>query len=384
MYKTLQSLINTSNYDVFLDLFPILSKLKDTPQDSFYHAEGDVWTHTKMVLDSLRENHINKPFDQYSLEKQFIIFYSALFHDIAKPVCTKHEGTRITSKGHSKLGSFDTRKILYELDIPFQVRESICNIISTHQVPFFAFSEHNNLTPEYMAYDLSYQLPLDCLLEVAYADMNGRHFVDKQNALDDIKLFHEVISEENCLTRPYAFPDDITKVEYFLKKNIANNYPFYKETGSNGIMLSGLPCSGKSSVRNTQYKDLPVISFDDIKEELGVKQGDNTGQVYQHAINEAKKLLRKHESFVWDSTNITNLMRNKTLSLLYDYNAHVKMVYKEKHLHTLLKDNSTRDTIPNAKILGMLNKWNMIFPNEVHDVEYLVNDLTLKHNFLVE
>lgn len=137
MYKTLQSLINTSNYDVFLDLFPILSKLKDTPQDSFYHAEGDVWTHTKMVLDSLRENHINKPFDQYSLEKQFIIFYSALFHDISKPVCTKQEGTRITSKGHSKLGSFDTRKILYELDIPFQVRESICNIISTHQIPFF-------------------------------------------------------------------------------------------------------------------------------------------------------------------------------------------------------------------------------------------------------
>ena len=24
-----------------------------TPQDRFYHSEGDVWTHTKMVVDAL-------------------------------------------------------------------------------------------------------------------------------------------------------------------------------------------------------------------------------------------------------------------------------------------------------------------------------------------
>lgn len=35
MYQTLQRLINTSNYEVFLDLFPILSKLKDTQQDNY-------------------------------------------------------------------------------------------------------------------------------------------------------------------------------------------------------------------------------------------------------------------------------------------------------------------------------------------------------------
>lgn len=384
MYKILQELIFTENYDIFLDIFPSLKSLQTTPQDLYYHAEGDVWTHTKMVLNSLLTKNLIKPFSQYSSEKQFIMFYSALLHDISKPICTKFEGERITSKGHSKLGSFDTRELLYQYDIPFVIRESICNIINTHQVPFFAFNDNNNRTPEYIAHDLSYQLPLDCLIEVAYADMCGRYFIKKQDSIDDIKLFLEVVLEQNCLTSPYKFTDEITKVEYFLKKNISSEYSFFKETGSNVIVLSGLPASGKSSMRNTLYSHLPVISFDDLKEEMGIKQGDNAGKVYQHAIDLAKQLLRKKESFVWDSTNITNLMRNKTLSLLYDYNAYVKMLYIEKNMKKLLQDNLSRDTIPNKKLISMFNKWNIIFPNEVHSVEYHIENKILTHNFLVE
>lgn len=74
MYKILQELIFTENYDIFLDIFPSLKSLQTTPQDLYYHAEGDVWTHTKMVLDSLRTNNLIKPFTEYSLDKQFIMF----------------------------------------------------------------------------------------------------------------------------------------------------------------------------------------------------------------------------------------------------------------------------------------------------------------------
>ena len=36
-----------------LAAFPQLEQAKTTPQDPIYHAEGDVWTHTQMVVAEL-------------------------------------------------------------------------------------------------------------------------------------------------------------------------------------------------------------------------------------------------------------------------------------------------------------------------------------------
>ncbi len=36
-----------------LDAFPVLQRAKETPQEPRYHGEGDVWTHTIMVVESL-------------------------------------------------------------------------------------------------------------------------------------------------------------------------------------------------------------------------------------------------------------------------------------------------------------------------------------------
>ena len=37
----------------FLETIPALRLLASTPQDPYYHAEGDVWTHTRMVVEAL-------------------------------------------------------------------------------------------------------------------------------------------------------------------------------------------------------------------------------------------------------------------------------------------------------------------------------------------
>jgi len=42
----------TPDYQNCLAAFPALELAKQTPQGSF-HREGDVWTHTKMVVDAL-------------------------------------------------------------------------------------------------------------------------------------------------------------------------------------------------------------------------------------------------------------------------------------------------------------------------------------------
>ena len=99
------------------------------------------------------------------------------------------------------------------------IREDIVNIIATHQVPFFAFADKPKVgsnkplrTPEYIAHQLSWQLPLNLLINVATADMLGRTFKDKQNCLDDIELFKEVAKEQNCYLQPRQFPDSTTRL----------------------------------------------------------------------------------------------------------------------------------------------------------------------------
>lgn len=382
-YQTMLELLPNAQsivqYGLFLEAFPELNPLKTTPQDAYYHAEGDVWTHTQMVCDALLQS---SEYQQANDRDKFVMFYSALFHDISKPACTKfEEDGRITSAGHSKRGCVDTRIMLWKAEVPFDIREDICNIIATHQVPFFAFADKPKVgqegkpirTPEYIAHQLSWQLPLNLLIAVAKSDMIGRHFVDKQNCLDDIALFEEVAKEQNCLYQPKAFPDAATRLEYFRTTGqISPDYPFYKEKGSQVIVLSGLPAVGKNTWVSQNAKDLEVLSFDDAKEALGLVHGDNVGKAVHMVIDRAKELLRKKEPFVWNATHLSSQMRKKTLDLVFGYNAEVQLVYLEAPEAEIKKRNTQRDTtLPNSKIDEMLFKWEVPTRLEAHEVMYV-------------
>jgi predicted kinase len=369
------------NYEKYIDLFPELELLKTTPQDAYYHAEGDVWTHTKMVCDALLNGDT---YQKANDRDKLVLFYSALLHDISKPPCTKTEDDgKITSKGHSKRGSVDTRIALWKAQVPFDIREDIVNIVATHQVPFFAFADDPNKTgstrayrsPQYIAHQLSWQLPLNLLIAVATADMEGRYYEKKQDCLSDIALFYELAMEENCLFNPKPFPNDVTRMEYFQTTGaISPDYPFFKNTGSEVIVLSGLPAVGKNTWVEANAKGLEVLSFDDAKEALGLVQGDNVGKAVHMVTDRAKELLRVHTPFVWNATHLSEQMRNKTLDLLYRYNAKVKLVYLEAPEHEIKKRNSERDTtLPNSKIDEMLFKWEVPLKLEAHEVIYVPN-----------
>lgn len=369
---------SVNDFDVFIELFPALKELAVTPQDAYYHGEGDVWTHTKMVCQSL----FSLPdYNQANYRDKFVMFYSALLHDVSKPACTKfEENGKITSAGHSKRGAIDTRIMLWKIGVPFDIREDIVNIIATHQVPFFAFADKPKVgsnkplrTPEYIANQLSWQLPLNLLINVATADMLGRYYPEKQNSLDDIELFKEVALEQGCYDKPRVFPDDATRLEYFRSTgSISPDYPFFKEKGSEVIVLSGLPAVGKNTWVEQNAKGLEVLSYDDAKEALGLVQGDNVGKAVHMVTDRAKELLRKKEPFVWNATHLSSQMRNKTLDLLFNYNAQINLVYLEAPEEEIKRRNSQRDTtLPNSKIDEMLFRWEVPTKLEAHTVTYV-------------
>lgn len=101
------------------ELIPELLAMKGCAQPGEYHAEGDVWTHTRLALGKLRSDGYRSEFGDERPSALTVL--GILFHDIAKPPTQKtpeRDGTdRIRFDGHDKLGGEMTRAIARRLTL---------------------------------------------------------------------------------------------------------------------------------------------------------------------------------------------------------------------------------------------------------------------------
>lgn len=372
--RTLCPDVGSTGYDWAdcCEVFPRLVKLENTPQSTVYHAEGNVGIHTRMVLDALMGA---AHFQSASGARREALFFAALLHDLCKPETTVIDPVsgHIGQPGHSRRGAIDVRAILWEAGAPFAMREAICRIIASHQVPFYAFDSRRGESAELIARKLSWELTLSDLICVARCDMLGRICVDQQARLDDIDLFEELAREDGCLHTSRQAASAHTQLMYARGGQLHIDSELFQSAGSKVIVLSGLPASGKDTWVAANARGLDVVSFDDAKTELGLKHGENDGMAAHHAVDKAKALLRKHAPFVWNATHLSNQMRTKTLDLLFSYNAQVRLVYLEVAHDVVFWRNHKRDTtLSNKELARMLHRWEVPLPWEAHVVDYMV------------
>lgn len=336
-------------------MFPGLkSSLLATPQDPVHHAEGDVWTHTVMVVDALLSD---PAYAALTAPEQSVVFYAALLHDIDKPSTTRQDGDRIIAPGHSAKGAITTRIRLWEQGVPFALREQVCRLIEVHQVPFFAFDNRRGLPAEYTARHLSCDRSLKLLCMLARADINGRICHDQEKILDDIALFEVLAADLGCLDAPYPFPDGLTRMAYLNSSGGRDaDTPVFAGDDFRVTMASGLPASGKSTWAKTQ--GLPVVSYDDLRAQMGLRHGQSTGAIVHAATDLMRTHLRQRQPFVINATHLSRQMRQKTLGLLRSYGASVHVEYFEADLQQILSRNAARDsTLTSKKLLSMLHHW---------------------------
>lgn len=350
-----------------------LRALETAPQDRLYHAEGNVGIHTRMVLDALLDDAFYQAADAAT---RFRLFTGALLHDIAKPLTTRideHTG-RISQPGHARKGAIDARRLLWLAGTPFEQREGVCRIIESHQAPFFAFASRTGDTPERIARTLSWKVRLPELLCVARADMRGRRYAGQASSLQDIDLFELLARGDGCWDGPKAAADAHTRMMYARGAELHLETPLFHERGSEVIVMCGLPASGKNTWVARHAPQLPVVSFDDAKAELGLRHGENDGAAAHLAIDRAKALLRAKTPFVWNATHLSEQMRGKTIDLLVAYGAVIRIVYLEVAPTLLFSRNDRRDTtLRNADIERMLHRWEIPAAAEAHEVGYLVS-----------
>ncbi|NLB65227.1 MAG: CCA tRNA nucleotidyltransferase [Lentisphaerae bacterium] len=107
------------------EILPEVAAMVGVEQPPEFHPEGDVFTHTKMMLDAMEPG------------RPLRLALAVLLHDVGKPVtamlATLPDGTRRWRfEGHAPLGAEMTREILTRLRAPTALVDKVSHMVGNH------------------------------------------------------------------------------------------------------------------------------------------------------------------------------------------------------------------------------------------------------------
>ena len=183
----LQAARPSLGFDLALDLgvidrvLPEMRPLVGCAQEPEWHPEGDVWTHTLMVIDRARQ--LNGDLDRPRL---ITVMLGAVCHDLGKPVTTAFVDGRIRSLDHEQAGVEPTLGLLDRLNIHtidgFDVRGQVVGLVAQHLKPgMFRKAES---VGDGAFRRLAQKVDLELLARLARADCLGRTGTFDCSAMD--------------------------------------------------------------------------------------------------------------------------------------------------------------------------------------------------------
>jgi predicted kinase len=353
---------------------PWLERLRGVRQDVVYHAEGDVWIHTRMVREAL----VGLPaFSALPRHAQELVHAAALLHDVAKPWTTRAVfddalmRERVTARGHSASGAAEARKILWELGVPVVDREAIAALVLRHQLPFFCVDDP---APERRAVLTSQTTRCDHLALVNEADALGRDCDDHDKLAENVALFRLLCEELGCLSAPFPFASPTARLRFSLRPDATRWEQPPEIFKCQVVVMAGLPGSGKDTWIRDNLPDWPVVSLDAIRRDQGVDPRAPQGPIAAAAREQARVFLRRQQPFVWNATNLTRPIRAKVIKLALDYGARVRVVHVETPHAEHARRNANREhAVPRAAIARMLRGWTLPEVTEAHEVSWVVS-----------
>lgn len=362
-----------------LDAFK--ESMEKTPQSEIYHSEGDVYAHTKMVLEALQSMPEYKELDT---ESQQILYIAAMFHDIGKIKTTVFKNNDWHSPSHSIVGSKMAREIMYK-DFglggnpnEMEFREAVCLLIRYHSFPTHAFEKDNTVLRLHKIASNTTIVPkftIKMLCILSKADILGRECSDKNEMIYFVNLLELLAKDEECYDSFYKFKSEYSRRAYLSGRDIQKDYELFDDTWGEVIMLSGLPGAGKDYFVNKTLSDLPMISLDEIRKENKISPTENQGKVANIGREKAKEYLRIHKPFVWNATNITPQTRESLVNLFESYKAKVKIIYVETDYDTLMGQNQGRENVvPTDVINEMIKKMTLPTAEEAELIEWYVKN----------
>ncbi len=100
------------------EVLPEVDRMKDVQQPKAFHPEGDVFVHTRLLMEQL-EN------------PSTVLAFGCLLHDVGKPATFKR-ADRIRFNGHDRVGARMTEKILERLRFPSDLKDKVVACVDGH------------------------------------------------------------------------------------------------------------------------------------------------------------------------------------------------------------------------------------------------------------
>jgi poly(A) polymerase len=108
-----------SESGLLAEILPEIEAMKKVEQQPEFHPEGDVFVHTKMLMDQLKE-------------PSAVLALGALFHDVGKPPTYSEEDGRIRFYNHAHIGADMTKEILARLRFSNKEIDGIVSCVENH------------------------------------------------------------------------------------------------------------------------------------------------------------------------------------------------------------------------------------------------------------
>ncbi|MBQ6719464.1 MAG: tRNA nucleotidyltransferase [Oscillospiraceae bacterium] len=188
--------------------FPELKALVGVKQNPVYHSEGDVWTHTMMVLDEAAKlrDHASNP---------YWFMLSAVTHDFGKAVCTEEHDGVLHAYQHEIKGLPLAETFLRRITSETKLIEYVLNMVEYHMKPNTVAGARSAKKVTTRMFDQS--VDPEGLICIALADDRGR--ITQTPATDHEAFLYERLEVfKELMTRPYVMGRDL--IEAGLKPGV--------------------------------------------------------------------------------------------------------------------------------------------------------------------
>ena len=330
---------------------PLLQALRGVPQDSAWHAEGDVEAHAYLTL--LEALDIA---DEHALtgDERLTFLLAAALHDVGKPLTTTRQRgedgrVRVVAPGHAREGRSYLAYRLPELGLPASVTHAVLGLVGHHHDVFGAAEDDTERAYRRLgrvanvrllawldaanqrgrvAGDLRGRLQVTELFELGaraagvwgsadpyedWAAVIGRELADFSSEFREFVLARGVMDHEaGVISTPH--------------EAVARSYP-----ARNGFPQVVVTCGPDADARHAwireHLRDHDVVSLEALARELTVKKSvPPLGRVLQEAKERLRVSLRAKRKVVWDAPNLRENFRSLPLRLGREYGSLTTLV----------------------------------------------------------
>jgi len=221
---------------VFKQLVPEILAMKNCPQPDNWHAEGDVWEHTRLCLRELESKSFKKRFKSPIIFKQnqsgdsnqtlgVELIIALLFHDLGKPYTIQtpeKDGTdRIRFNDHDRVGAEMAAKIFKRLklssapEFDFDPDRASWLILRHHLFDTIKIKEMKNTTIEKYFFGEKYSG--EDLLKIGFIDMSATIHQGGDINLENFDGMVERINQLKKLGKHKKLPQPLLNGDQIMK-----------------------------------------------------------------------------------------------------------------------------------------------------------------------